>query len=365
MQGFIRRVDPQRRRVLAAVTVAGLFAGVIAAWATSAVAGFQQIASDEFTPAEVRKELDRQLGPGVPEVTAPPVTEDRIDPVIVNILRAAQEWEESPVRSPLLPDAMFTSVLLIGADASGALADVIILVLLPEDGLVPIMASLPRDLWLPSPCTGRYQRINANLGGCKGVASGPELLAIAVEDFTGVHVDHYARVNFAGFQTVIDRMGGVTVCVDAPTRDIDAGLEIPAGCINADGPTALAWVRSRNAEKLVGEDEWVPVPSSDFTRQRHQQDVLLQLGRKLASYGSIASLGTALSNLSSAVRLDDGWSLIDIASLGFQYRSLDKDDVILLKLPTSDYITGHGAWVQVPDEKFNDILAEVYPPADR
>ncbi len=366
MMGYFLRNHPHRRRVIAMVMSAGVMAGSLAAWATSAVAGFHQLASDEFTPAEVREELDTNETAGVPEVTAPPEPqEDLIDPSIVAAVRASLAWEQPPIFGKRLPDEMFTTVLLIGADASGALADVIILVLLPEDGSTPMMVSLPRDLWLPSPCTGRFQRINANLGGCRGVGSGPEILSLAVEDFTGVHIDHFARVNFEGFETVIDRMGGVTVCVDAPTRDIKAHLELQAGCINADGTTALAWVRSRGAEQLVGEDQWVAIPSSDFTRQKHQQDVLIQLGRKLASYESIASLGNALSNPSSAVKMDDRWSLIDIASLGFRYRSLDGKDIIRLSIPTTDYITNRGAWVQVATENFNDTLSEVYPPAAR
>ena len=136
--------------------------------------------------------------------------------------------------SPRLPDSMFTSYVLIGSDLSGYLADTIILVLLPSDGSVPILASLPRDLYLPTACGGEYARINSTLGGCKGVASGPELLSLTVEDFTGISIDHFAQVGFSGFAQIIDVLGGVQVCVDYPTRDIKAELDIEAGCLQAD-----------------------------------------------------------------------------------------------------------------------------------
>ncbi len=353
----------RRPRVVVLVLVLGLLSGVVAAWTSAAIAGFNQVASEDFEPEEVRSALGGEGDqPGIPG--AAEQEQERIDPSIVAAIRASKQWHPLPVSSPLLPDEMFTSVLLIGADESGFLADVMILVLLPEDGASPMMVSLPRDLWLPNPCTSTYTRLNANLGGCKGQASGPELLSIAVEDFTGVTVDHFARVNFGGFKTVVDRMGGITICVDGPTRDIDAGLDIPSGCTAANGSVALAWVRSRSTQQLIG-GEWVAIGSSDFTRQRHQQDVLFQLGRKLASYGSIASLGNALSNLASAVRLDDGWSIVDIATLAFSYRDLSSDDIVRLQIPTSDYISSGGAYVLRPSERFNDVLSAVYPPAAR
>lgn len=364
MMGILKDIHARRPRLVVAVLVVGLITGVAAAWTSSAIAGFHKVASEDFEPETVRSILDQAVTaePGVPEAEAE--GEELIDPSLVAAIRAAKQWQPLPVSSPRLPDEMFTSILLIGADESGFLADVVILVLLPEDGASPMMVSLPRDLWLPNPCTHSYTRLNASLGGCKGRASGPELLSIAVEDFTGVAVDHFARVNFGGFKTVVDRMGGITVCVDAPTRDIDAGLDIPSGCTAADGSVALAWVRSRDTEQLVGE-EWVAIGSSDFTRQRHQQDVLFQLGRKLSSYSSVASLGNALSNMASAVRLDDGWSIVDIAALGFSYRNLTADGIVRLQIPTSDYISSGGAYVLRPTERFNDVLAKAYPPAAR
>ncbi len=350
--------------MMVAAAMLGIVAGGLAAWAGSAVAGFHRLASEDFSPGEARQVLETDIEPGEPEQVITEPTADYVDPAIINTLRAYEEQQASAARSPKLPDEMFTSILLIGADASGYLADVVILILIPEDGASPMMVSLPRDLWLPNPCTERYGRLNATLGGCKGTASGPELLSVAVEDFTGVTVDHFARVNFDGFRSIIDRMGGVSVCVEAPTRDIDAGLELEAGCIVADGATTLAWVRSRKAEQLVGET-WAPIASSDFTRQRHQQDVLFQLARKLRSYESVASLGKALSNLSSAVRLDNAWSIIDVATLGFRYRNLTEEDIVRLSVPTSDFITGGGAYVLLPAEKFNAVLARAYPPAKR
>lgn len=363
MQSSLTSFVTRRPRLTVAVLIGGLAFGLILAWTVLAILGWNRLAAEPFETDKVESALPPLTGS--PSTTVPyvPITDDHMDPVVALALARAKA-PKFPVTSPLLPDEMFTSVLLIGADASGALADVIVLVLLPEDGSAPMMVSLPRDLWLPSPCSGRFSRLNAALGGCKGVGSGPEVLSIAVERYTGVVVDHFARVNFDGFATVVDRMGGISVCVDAPTRDVNSGLDLAAGCADVDGKTALAWVRSRHAEQLVGE-QWKSAGWSDFTRQRHQQDALFQLAQKLGSYSSVATLGQALTNLSSAVRMDDGWSIGDIASVGMRYHGITRDRIVRFQIPTTDYITPAGAYVLLPVERFNDTLAGVYPSAAR
>ena len=103
--------------------------------------------------------------------------------------------------SPELPDDLFTSYLMVGVEG-GFRADAIIYLLRPSDGSTPIMVSLPRDLYLRNPCTDRYTRVNAGLGGCAGYAGGAELLSLMVKEFTGIEVDHFARVDFGGFRRV-------------------------------------------------------------------------------------------------------------------------------------------------------------------
>ncbi|HDH03535.1 MAG TPA: LytR family transcriptional regulator, partial [Actinobacteria bacterium] len=114
-----------------------------------------------------------------------------VDDIVIDFAKA------TPV-----PDAVYDSYLLIGSDLSESLADVIIYVLLPRDGSDPILTSLPRDLYLPNPCTRQNSRLNAALNGCGEFANGPELLGLMVEDYTGIPVDHFAIVNFEGFADV-------------------------------------------------------------------------------------------------------------------------------------------------------------------
>ncbi len=267
-------------------------------------------------------------------------------------------------RSPHLPDDLFTSYLLIGSDASGALADTLIYVLLPADGSDPIMASIPRDLYLPNPCTQANSRINAGLAGCDAYASGTELLSLMVASYTGIEVDHFARVDFAGFARVINALGGVELCFDYPTRDLKSALSVPAGCRTAPGATVLAWVRSRRTEEFRN-GAWRSAGASDFTRQRHQQELLFEVARKIGSFSSLGAFSEVVEGVVGSVRLDDGLSFTRALGLAWRYRGIQPDDVRTVEVSVENYRTAAGAQVLLPTATFNAALGEVYPEALR
>lgn len=259
-----------------------------------------------------------------------------------------------------IDNEMFESYLLVGTDASGYLADTIILALQPSGGGRPIMVSLPRDLFVWNACKQTFTRLNTGLGGCSGVASGFELLAIMVEDYTGIPVDHLARINFGGFARVVDSLGGITVCVDKPTRDLKSHLLLEEpGCQKADGETALAWVRSRHPEVQEGE-EWVRSGGGDFSRQRRQQDALFQLAGKASKFSSPGSLTKTLSAVSSSVRLDSSWSFSQAVGAAWKYRGISKDSVSRFTIDVQNYRTSYGAAVLLAARPFRDQLGGVY-----
>ena len=260
-----------------------------------------------------------------------------------------------------IEDDLFDAYLLVGTDASGFLADTIILALQPSSGAPPIMVSLPRDLYVWNLCKQTFTRLNSGLGGCTGVASGSELMAIMVEDYTGIPIDHLARINFSGFARVVDVMGGITVCVDRPTRDQKSHLLIESGgCQRVKGETALAWVRSRHPEEMVGPDTWVAVAGSDFTRQRRQQDVLFQLAGRSSGFSSPGSLTNKLSAVASSVRLDSSWSFAEAVGTAWRYRGISKDDVHRFSISVYDYRTSYGAEVLLTASSFKNQLSAVH-----
>ena len=333
----------------------------------------------ERTPAEVEEgrkeiaeqeevELDAQPAEEAPDPAA--AEEDAMEePAVEAVEDPPVEEPEAPVPEPVafarsasrLPDGMFDTVLMMGADASGYLADSIIFALFPDGGSPPALISIPRDLYLYNFCSEDFRRVNANLGGCTGYANGPELLALAIEDFTGVAVDHFARVDFEGFVQLVDGLGGVEICFEYPTKDEKAELDVTEPGCYSDGATALAYARSRNALQLV-DGEWQRAWSSDFARQQHQRELLLNLAGGLRNSSRIELLGR-LQNLSHTLRLDRGWSVTEAVDWALRYRDLSPSQVAQLQLPVDDYRSPTGAQVLVPTRSFRDVLSDWWSPA--
>ncbi len=361
-----------------ATLVVGVLLGVGSFYGYQLVRTLDAVATESFDPARARAAMGAEplsdatratfvepdvfeLDPGVYET---PDLEAEVGALIeiLDLFEPFNPREVSPFSfSDPIPDVVFDTYLLLGTDESGLRADAIILGLQPTDGGRPIMVSLPRDLYVWNACKQTLTRLSAGLGGCSGVASGSEMMAILVEDYTGIPVDHLARVDFDGFAAVVDALGGTTICVDYPTRDPNSGLDIAsAGCHFADGSKTLAWVRSRHTEQLI-DGAWSVVTSSDFARQRRQRDVLFQLAARATGFPSPPSLMSQLDAVAGAVRLDSSWTFGQAVSAAWQYRGISRSSVDVFSISVKDYRTPGGAAVLLPTESFRSLLGAVYP----
>jgi LCP family protein required for cell wall assembly len=271
------------------------------------------------------------------------------------------EQSATAVTSAPVPESAFQSFLVVGSDEGGARADVIILALFPADDSDPVMLSLPRDLYLPNRCGSTYSRINATLRGCGADVNGPTLLALTVEDFTGISIDHFALFDFDGFERIIDAVGGVEICVDRPVRDQKSSLDLPAGCTNARGAQALAWVRSRSTEEQVN-GTWRAIQGiNDLTRNERQQDVILAMFSKLKQFDSPSQLAAIVESLTNEFVLDDQLGVGDAISLAWSLRTLNPDRITRLAIPVRDFTTEAGSRVLLPTDSFASILGAARP----
>ncbi len=263
-------------------------------------------------------------------------------------------------------DEMFDAYLVVGNDAKpeaeGARADAILLYLEPAGGGAPVLVSIPRDLYVPSPCDGELRRINANLDGCGDDVGGPALLALAVEDYTGIPVDHYAAFGFDGFTEIVDQVGGVEICVPNALRD-GAGDLLPAGCTVADGATALAWLRSRTTFEFV-DGEWQALADDgDLARNQRQQQFLLLMLEKLNDFRSPSGLSRLVEELSGTFVLDDQLSLTAAVGVAWDLRDLDPGTIARPVLPVEPGVTAEGGFVLMPAAAFSEVLAPIHPEA--
>jgi LCP family protein required for cell wall assembly len=145
----------------------------------------------------------------------------------------------SDSRQSLTPEQQ--AELSTGGDLGTGRTDTILLVHVPSFGssAPTTMVSIPRDSYVEIPGYGS-EKINAAF-----VEGGAPLLAQTVEQATGLRIDHYAEIGFDGFALMVDAVGGVTVCLTEPIDDPLAGINLPAGCQELDGRSALGYVRTR------------------------------------------------------------------------------------------------------------------------
>lgn len=193
------------------------------------------------------------------------------------------------------------------SDAGGDRTDTMMLIYAPADGGRPMLISIPRDLLVTIPDYGDY-KINAaySLGG-------PTLLVQTLEQTTGIHIDHYAEIGFGGFASMVDDLGGVDVCIDAPIDDPMAGITLGAGCQTLAGPQALGFVRTRHG-----------FAQQDLDRVKNQRMFLSALMDKALSPGTLLNpfrLLPFISSAAHAMRVDSGDHVWDLALIMWSVRS--------------------------------------------
>lgn len=194
------------------------------------------------------------------------------------------------------------NILLLGMGGKGHpgpyLTDTMILVSIKPSQNKISMMSIPRDLSVPIPGYG-WRRINeANSFGEVKNAEGAEFASEVVTKIFNQPIHYYVRVDFSGFEKLIDELGGININVDNdfvdtqfPTEDLGyQTVAFKQGEQKMDGQTALNYARSRHGNN--GE-------SSDFARSKRQQKVLASIKDKALSFTTFMSFRkiTALFNM--------------------------------------------------------------------
>lgn len=137
-----------------------------------------------------------------------------------------------------------------GATSLAANADVEMLVHISADRSNASIVSIPRDtvVQIPEctdPATGKSvaaheSRINSSL------QYGPTCALKTVHQLSGVPLDHFAVIDFAGVITMSDAVGGVNVCVDSNVYDTYSHLKLAKGSHTLKGESALEFLRTRH-----------------------------------------------------------------------------------------------------------------------
>jgi LCP family protein required for cell wall assembly len=197
--------------------------------------------------------------------------------------------------------------------------DTIMLLHLPADRKKAYIISFPRDSWVEIPGYGK-QKINAAFS-----YGGPKLLIETLESLTGIRVDHYGAIDFEGFKSMTDALGGVTVNIKQSVYDPARKKQWTAGKQKLNGEEALLFVRQR-----------YNLPNGDFDRIKRQQAFLGALAKQAADRGTLTNplkLDRFLSALTKSISVDESVSAGDLRSLALSMRSVRVSDVMFMTLP--------------------------------
>lgn len=233
-------------------------------------------------------------------------------------------------------------------DADGERSDSVMLVNIPANRKRVVAVSFPRDLAITpmqceawNPDTGKYGPLydpKTKTYGPKTIYTetklnsafafgGPKCLVKEIQKLSGLSINHFIAVDFAGFAKMVDALGGVEVCSSTPLHDYELGTVLEHGGRQVlDGSTALNYVRARQVTTEV---------NGDYGRIKRQQLFVSSLLRSLISADTLLDL----NKLNNVVNMIIGNTVVD---------NVQSKDLVQLGQSLQGIAAGHVTFVTVP-----------------
>ncbi len=269
------------------------------------------------------------------------------------------------------------NILVIGSDSRagttglgttpGARADTTLIVHLAGDRKSAVVVSVPRDSMTRAPrdckdpkskvADGPIRQWNANYS-----LGGPACVIRAVEGNTGIFIDHFMVVDFVGFESMVDALGSVEVCVPKAVNDPKSHLTLPAGRSRVSGKEALAFVRVRYNFGNNG---------SDLLRIDRQQAFLSSMVQEATSSNLLLRPDKLFRFLDAATRsltTDPGLaSLNELRQVAQSVVGLKSSQVRFVTVPVEDYPPDKNRvqWTSAADVLWKSIRADTPLPGTK
>ena len=192
----------------------------------------------------------------------------------------------------------------------------------PRDSVVPIIACPADGMGNPGQKAqpGTTEMLNATFA-----VGGPACLWKTLESMTGIFIDHFVEINFNGFQSVVNDLGGVNVCLPAAINDPASGLNLPTGEHHVNGGQALAFVRERH----IG-------LGSDLQRIQRQQFFMASLLQQINSKNVLSNapqLYTMAKDVAKTLTTDSGLSAGTMLTLAQSMKGMTSKAVQFTQVP--------------------------------
>ena len=204
------------------------------------------------------------------------------------------------------------------------------IVSIPRDTLVPIPSCRMGDgSWTQPQSEAMFNSAFA-LGADGGdVGTAAACTIRTIEQMSGVYVDDFVVVDFAGFINVVDALGGVPRCIPEDISGRRAHLELTAGQQVLDGEEALGYARARY--NVPGSD------GSDISRIGRQQELVGAIAREALGKNLLTDmpalyrfLDAGTSTLTTGSQLG---SIPTLAGLAYSLRGIDLDNITFVTMP--------------------------------
>lgn len=238
-------------------------------------------------------------------------------------------------------------------EITGERSDTTLLVHLNADRTDALVVSIPRDtkMELPECASESGQWRPVGKFNSAFTFGGPNCTVQTVEEMTGLSIQHAVVVDFNGFKTVVDALGGVDVCLTEAVYDPDSGLDLPAGVSTVTGDQALAFVRAR---KELGD-------GSDISRIQRQQQFLASAIRQATDRELLlkpVTMYRMLEGVTEALTVDSGLDEIgEMASMAQSLRNLRPEQISFVTMPFN--YTPDGLDVVINESVANEIWAAI------
>lgn len=212
------------------------------------------------------------------------------------------------------------------------------------------LMSILRDSRVNIPGVG-MDKINAapSLGG-------PELAMKTVRELTGLPITKFLTVDFTGFQSIVDAMGGVWLDVPTKINGVPPGKPITAweqknriikkGYQKLNGIQALTFVRARHQ-----------FADQDYTRVKDQQLFLKALVKQALQVSKVFSAQQMIQAVADHMRTN--MSLSDLANLALQMRGMKDTDLETATAPGTPQYIGGVSYVVLDDVKFSAMIGRM------
>lgn len=201
------------------------------------------------------------------------------------------------------------------------------------------LISTPRDYYVPTTVSGGVPDKLTHAG-----IYGVDCSMGTLSQIYGLDVHYYFRVNFTGFENVIDALGGVTVNSDYAFTTTHGGFAISQGPNEMSGAKALGFARERYA-----------FADGDRQRGRNQMKVVQAVVDKASSAAILNDFNGLVSSITGS--FETNMSSDEISSLvKMQLSDMSSWNIVQCSadgvgdMRTTYSIPNANAWVMIPNE---------------